>query len=56
MNTHKRILTELLLILTLFSPDFSIAQGKSYIPCDCSSRECTCFIQLGDEGGAVKKS
>lgn len=32
----------------------ALAQGASYIPDDCGSDPCTCFIQLGDAGGFVK--
>ena len=45
----------LILLVFILSFGSSLAEGKSFIPCDCHSDPCECFIQLGDEGGAVKK-
>ena len=32
----------------------ALAEGSSYIRCDCNNYPCTCFIQRGDEGGFVE--
>ena len=55
VGTVKRYLAAVLLAITLFFVVPSLGEGKSYIPCDCLFGRCSCFIQLGDEGGAVKK-
>lgn len=43
----------LLMVAIILSASNSLAIGNSYIECDCPSDYCECFIQLGDEGGAV---
>ena len=46
----------LLIMSILFSVCVSFSEGQSYILCDCLIKSaCQCFIQRGDEGGAVKK-
>ena len=50
----KKIAALLCSLLILFSAGAALAQGASYIPCDCGQNPCTCFIQVGDEGGFVK--
>jgi len=51
----KRWIALLFLLVTFFHIGSSLASGNSYIQCNCFFGNCTCFIQLGDEGGAVKK-
>ena len=55
MKAIKKYLAMLLLFLIVSHTGNISAEGKSYIPCDCLAGKCTCFIQNGDEGGAVKK-
>ena len=51
-----RLLSAMVILLAfILSFGSSLSEGRSYIPCDCGSDPCECFIQLGDEGGAVKK-
>ena len=53
--TLKRIHALAILFILLSLPmSRSLASGSSYIPCDCHSNHCTCFIQEGDEGNFVK--
>ena len=33
---------------------FFLSTAVAEIPCDCGQSQCTCFIQIGDEGIAVK--
>ena len=53
-RTGRRFMA-LVLLLTLLSAQAVLAAGKSHIECNCVTRRCECFIQYGDEGGAVKK-
>ena len=52
----KNKLTVLLIYFSIFCMLFccAFAESKSNIPCTCKDNPCTCFIQLGDEGGFVK--
>lgn len=54
MGKMKRWLAALLMLAIIPAAGRSFASGNSYIQCDCFFGRCTCFIQLGDEGGAVK--
>ncbi len=54
MKKSKLIVIVLLIIVAIISSHAS-AEGNSYIQCDCFPGRCECFIQLGDEGGAVKR-
>ena len=53
-QTKKRLASLLVILMVLFA-GHTLAEGKSYIPCKCLFGKCTCFIQNGDEGGAVKR-
>ena len=50
----NRVLTILAFIIIMHILFCSaLANGSSYIRCDCNNYPCTCFIQYGDEGGFV---
>ena len=55
MGQTKKRLASLLVILMVLFAGHTLAEGKSYTPCNCLFGKCTCFIQNGDEGGAVKR-
>ena len=44
-----------IILITVIGTQGAYASGRSYIACDCIFGDCECFIQLGDEGGAVKE-
>ncbi len=54
MHQLKRFFIILILTSVLFFQSAE-AISKSYIQCDCLSDNCSCFIQKGDEGGAVER-
>ena len=54
MKALKQLAIVLLLISFIMPAQSAKAESKSYIHCDCLFGRCTCFIQQGDEGGAVK--
>ena len=53
MQRFQRLAALFLLASMMISASPARAEGKSFIPCDCLSSVCSCFIQTGDEGGAV---
>lgn len=55
MKRIRQWLTVLLLLSMVLCTTIVLAKGNSYIQCDCFFGDCDCFIQLGDEGGAVNR-
>lgn len=53
VQKHIRVFV-ILLILLLLPLTQTFSSGSSYIPCDCFSSPCSCFIQEGDRGDFVK--
>ena len=51
MRIKSTILSFILIQILVVS---AMAASRSFIPCDCNQQPCTCFVQLGDEGGFVK--
>ena len=54
MRKNQLALLIILIILTSL-PAYAITRSQSYIPDDCGNTKCTCFVQLGDTGGFVKR-
>ena len=52
MRIRSTILSLILIQILAVS---AVAASRSFIPCDCNQQPCTCFVQLGDEGGFVKR-
>ena len=50
----KRLIALWIIVLSILLSGCSRAEGTSHISCDCGEDPCICFIQLGDEGQAVK--
>ncbi len=54
-TTLRRISAWVMLFILLSLPVTSAySSGSSYIPCDCLTSPCSCFIQEGDKGDFVK--
>ncbi|MCQ2458474.1 MAG: hypothetical protein MJ142_07065, partial [Clostridia bacterium] len=55
MTRLKRVPVWIVAMVVSVALVSAYAESLSYIRCDCLIGKCQCFIQLGDEGGAVKK-
>ncbi len=53
MQLFRKVIVFLIVLLLTITPSLADEFSNSFIPCDCRG-ECTCFIQLGDEGNFVK--
>lgn len=53
--TRRCLALILALGLLLAAAALAADRGLSFIPDDCDQDPCACFIQLGDEGGAVRE-